>query len=295
VCEMRLRAGPRMRRHAGMATLRTRMRQRADAVTKLVNAAYTGNVRAMRLLLDHPSVDAPAMMMRADSDGDTALHMAAHKGNVAAMRLLLNYPSVDAPAMMMQATRTLTHTLACTHTRTHSHARTRTRAQEAEGGVHGAQRTARPPSHTSHLLLEKTQARADVYDGQALIDAAGSGHTAVMRMLLEATRHDSMALTASAALGHADVVRLLLGFHRHAPAPNAGTKLRGAGCRSHAWPRGRCARAAPVAAERAHRRRPRWHGAQRGCGARPRRHRSAAACVPCACPASRLQGLPVFS
>jgi hypothetical protein len=55
----------------------------------------------MRLLLDHPSADAAAMMMHGCSaHGRTALMYAAWQGNVEAMRLLLDHPSADPVAMM---------------------------------------------------------------------------------------------------------------------------------------------------------------------------------------------------
>ncbi|KAG1667353.1 hypothetical protein FOA52_001413 [Chlamydomonas sp. UWO 241] len=64
-------------------------------------AAMNGHVDATRLLLDHPSADAAAMMMLANSSKDTALLIAAWKGDVDTMRLLLDHPSADAAAMMI--------------------------------------------------------------------------------------------------------------------------------------------------------------------------------------------------
>jgi hypothetical protein len=55
----------------------------------------------VRLLLDHPSVDAAAMMMLSDNHGRTCLMAAAFRGHVEAQRLLLDHPSADAAAMMM--------------------------------------------------------------------------------------------------------------------------------------------------------------------------------------------------
>jgi hypothetical protein len=69
----------------------------------LMAAAQEGRVEAMRLLIDHPSADAAGMMMHADSDGYTALAYAAQEGHAAAMRLLIDHPSADAAAMIMHA------------------------------------------------------------------------------------------------------------------------------------------------------------------------------------------------
>ncbi|KAG1674962.1 hypothetical protein FOA52_014757 [Chlamydomonas sp. UWO 241] len=68
--------------------------------TALMWAAVEGNVEVMRLLLDHPSADATAMMMHANRNGDIALTCAALDGHVEAMRLLLDHPSADAAAMI---------------------------------------------------------------------------------------------------------------------------------------------------------------------------------------------------
>ncbi|KAG1677157.1 hypothetical protein FOA52_000963 [Chlamydomonas sp. UWO 241] len=72
-----------------------------EGSTGFMHAAWCGHVEAMRLLLGHPSANAPAMMMQAESGGSTALVLAAQYGHVDAMRLLLDHPSADASAMMM--------------------------------------------------------------------------------------------------------------------------------------------------------------------------------------------------
>ncbi|KAG1672195.1 hypothetical protein FOA52_002895 [Chlamydomonas sp. UWO 241] len=80
----------------------------ADAATMMIariEAAQTGNVVAMRLLLEHPSAVPATMMMHARSDissGSTALVGAAQNGHVDAMRLLLDHPSAVPATMMMR-------------------------------------------------------------------------------------------------------------------------------------------------------------------------------------------------
>jgi ankyrin repeat protein len=77
----------------------------ADMGTRLLKAAYDGDVDAMRALLEHPSADPAAMLMHAHSqDGYTALMFAALSGQADAMRVLLDYPAADPAAMMMCAT-----------------------------------------------------------------------------------------------------------------------------------------------------------------------------------------------
>ncbi|KAG1677953.1 hypothetical protein FOA52_001371 [Chlamydomonas sp. UWO 241] len=74
-----------------------------NSSTALMWAAAIGQVDAMRLLLDHPSADAAAMIMLTDWNGSSTLMRTADNGHVEAMRLLLCHPSVDAAAMMRLA------------------------------------------------------------------------------------------------------------------------------------------------------------------------------------------------
>jgi ankyrin repeat protein len=69
--------------------------------TALMETAFGGHVGAMNLLLQHPCVDAAAMMMLASEDGSTALMLAAGKGHGGAMRCLLDHPRADAAAMIV--------------------------------------------------------------------------------------------------------------------------------------------------------------------------------------------------
>ncbi|KAG1669304.1 hypothetical protein FOA52_014865 [Chlamydomonas sp. UWO 241] len=68
----------------------------------LWEAVGGGHVDVMRLLLDHPSTDAAAMLMCRDvEDGWTALMAAEARGDLDGMRLLLEHPCADAAAMLM--------------------------------------------------------------------------------------------------------------------------------------------------------------------------------------------------
>jgi hypothetical protein len=73
-------------------------------MSALIFAAENGNVNVMRLLLDHPSVDAAGMMMLTASKGFTALMSAAKEGHVDVLRLLLGHPSAEPATMMMLTT-----------------------------------------------------------------------------------------------------------------------------------------------------------------------------------------------
>ena len=66
--------------------------------------------------------------------------------------------------------------------------------------------------------------RADIDDGQALVEAAGGGHAKMVQMLLRRRRNaprancqDGEALVAAAGFGHVAVVDALLGAGKHAP------------------------------------------------------------------------------
>jgi ankyrin repeat protein len=60
----------------------------------------------MRLLLDHPSADAAAMLVHANGFGSAALTFAAGNGNVDATRLLLDHPFANPAAMVIHVTST---------------------------------------------------------------------------------------------------------------------------------------------------------------------------------------------
>jgi ankyrin repeat protein len=80
----------------------TLMLTHSDGLNPLMWAACTCNVDSMRLLLDHPSTDAAAMLMTTSRRwGWTPLMWAACTSSMDSMRLLLDHPSADAAEMLM--------------------------------------------------------------------------------------------------------------------------------------------------------------------------------------------------
>jgi hypothetical protein len=69
--------------------------------TTAVMWAAAGHTEVLRVLLDHPSADAPAMLVATDMYGTTAVMWAVRNGQVDALRVLLDHPAADAAAMLV--------------------------------------------------------------------------------------------------------------------------------------------------------------------------------------------------